>query len=138
MEPDLNAIVHHMTDIIPSRCGCRGGGWIVTDYDTRHECPLHYRDQPNPEFEYEIDDAVWDAVRLDLDREAYACIRRGSVEDLMRAGLTEEQAFERFLFGVTGRLPANPRPEDWLEAADWVATGIRNVRMDSYQEYLEV
>jgi len=27
----------------PKTCACRGGGWILTDFDTWHECPLHHR-----------------------------------------------------------------------------------------------
>lgn len=25
----------------PNLCGCRGGGWFVSDLDTIHACPLH-------------------------------------------------------------------------------------------------
>lgn len=25
------------------------GGWIITDLDTIHQCPMHYNNQPHPE-----------------------------------------------------------------------------------------
>lgn len=31
-------------------CGCRGGGWHSTDYDSWHKCPHH--DGPHPEYDY--------------------------------------------------------------------------------------
>ncbi len=33
------------------RCGGEGewGGWILSDYDTWHHCPLHYNGQEHPE-----------------------------------------------------------------------------------------
>lgn len=37
----------------PGECWCRGGGWVVTDWDSTHKCPHHYRGQPGPE------DAGW-------------------------------------------------------------------------------
>jgi hypothetical protein len=31
-----------------AKCGCRGGGWFLTDFDTWEECPDH-RGRPHPE-----------------------------------------------------------------------------------------
>jgi hypothetical protein len=39
----------------PDRCGCRGSGWFLSEVDTWHECPKHYKDQPHPEY----DDYIW-------------------------------------------------------------------------------
>jgi len=33
----------------PERCGCRGGGWILTNRDVWHTCPVHHDGQPHPE-----------------------------------------------------------------------------------------
>ena len=33
----------------PNRCGCRGGGWFLSEVDTWHKCPVHGRDVPHPE-----------------------------------------------------------------------------------------
>jgi hypothetical protein len=35
-------------------CGCRGRGWYLSDLDTYHRCPVHYKGQRHPE-EYEYD-----------------------------------------------------------------------------------
>lgn len=32
-----------------SRCPCHGGGWALSEVDTWHQCPCHYRGQPHPE-----------------------------------------------------------------------------------------
>jgi hypothetical protein len=31
-----------------ARCGCHGSGWFISDVDTLHQCPIHYRGQPYP------------------------------------------------------------------------------------------
>jgi hypothetical protein len=28
------------------KCPCHGGGWALSDVDTWHKCPIHYRGQP--------------------------------------------------------------------------------------------
>jgi hypothetical protein len=33
----------------PTRCGCRGHGWFLSEVDTFHKCPEHYAGQPHPE-----------------------------------------------------------------------------------------
>ena len=48
-------------DCVPtaSECWCRGSGWVLSDYDSFHECRYHYEGQPNNESsQYECD--VWD------------------------------------------------------------------------------
>lgn len=30
-------------------CGCRGSGWFLSQVDTWHECPTHYKGQRHPE-----------------------------------------------------------------------------------------
>ena len=32
-----------------SECWCNGSGWVTSDWDSLHECPLHYKGQPNNE-----------------------------------------------------------------------------------------
>lgn len=36
--------------------GCRSG-WLLSDFDTWHHCPYHFRGQPHPECEQEEIDA---------------------------------------------------------------------------------
>lgn len=31
-------------------CPCRGGGWVLTNYDTYERCPAHFTGQPHPEY----------------------------------------------------------------------------------------
>lgn len=33
----------------PTRCLCHGSGWALSDVDTWHECPVHFRGQLHPE-----------------------------------------------------------------------------------------
>lgn len=36
------------------RCPCHGGGWVCSEVDTWHQCPIHYTSQPHPEdYSYE-------------------------------------------------------------------------------------
>lgn len=37
-------------------CPCRGMGWALSEVDTWHECPVHYKGQRHPE-DYEPDEA---------------------------------------------------------------------------------
>jgi hypothetical protein len=37
-----------------AECPCRGG-WFLSQVDTLHKCPLHYKGQPNPEFAAECE-----------------------------------------------------------------------------------
>lgn len=32
-------------------CGCRGSGWFLSEVDTFHQCPVHFRGQVHPEDE---------------------------------------------------------------------------------------
>jgi len=32
-----------------NKCLCHGSGWALSDVDTWHQCPIHYRGQPHPE-----------------------------------------------------------------------------------------
>lgn len=33
----------------PEQCLCRGSGWALSDVDTWHQCPIHYKNQRHPE-----------------------------------------------------------------------------------------
>lgn len=33
----------------PKLCPCHGKGWMLSDYDTWHQCPLHGKGVPHPE-----------------------------------------------------------------------------------------
>ena len=59
----------------PSRCGCRGRGWMLSDVDTWHQCPAHGRGVMHPEeaeYEAEIREEVESAAKAaGLSVEAY-------------------------------------------------------------------
>ena len=33
----------------PKKCKCRGGGWVLSNYDTWETCGIHFNDQNHPE-----------------------------------------------------------------------------------------
>ena len=50
MSEALCQLAHSMANANVDKCHCRGGGWLLTDYDTHHQCPYHYRGQEHPEY----------------------------------------------------------------------------------------
>ena len=44
------------SDTDPDLCGCRGGGWWLSQLDTWHKCPNHAPDAPHPECDYGYED----------------------------------------------------------------------------------
>ena len=127
---NLRELVRSMVDVIPANCGCRGNGWILTDFDTVHQCPRHYRDQPNQEYSEDgaFENYDWDAVRLQLEREAYVWIRGEAVDWMVSRGSDAEKARKQFIKSVTAYVanPSNATPNDWLEAAYSVMTDFRH------------
>lgn len=54
----------------PDKCRCHGGGWILSDVDTWHKCPDHYKaGQPHPEddFDHYPDETPLKGLDLDND-----------------------------------------------------------------------
>ena len=37
------------SDSDPAKCGCRGGGWFLSEVDTWHRCPAHGKGVAHPE-----------------------------------------------------------------------------------------
>lgn len=37
----------------PTRCGCGGRGWALSQVDTWHHCPTHYNGQRHPEDDHD-------------------------------------------------------------------------------------
>ncbi len=43
----------------PGQCPCNGNGWNLSDLDTWHKCPYHYKGQRHPEdYPYEEEGEV--------------------------------------------------------------------------------
>ena len=51
----LREWAHNAVEENPERCPCKGGGWMLSDYDTFHSCWLHNTGQAHPE-SYGYDD----------------------------------------------------------------------------------
>lgn len=96
----------------PSQCECRGG-WLLSDYDTWHRCPLHGKGVPHPE----DDGAVFDreAHNLRIYRVAYAHFRDAAVS----CGMTREAFRLAVLLEIQVEAPTKA---DWVDAADSVAS----------------
>jgi len=45
---EVSMLAHHDPEV----CLCKGGGWVLSDVDTWHECPCH-KEKPHPESEYD-------------------------------------------------------------------------------------
>jgi hypothetical protein len=45
--------VGYWSDPDPAHCGCRGGGWALSEVDTWHRCPQHGAGVPHPEERHE-------------------------------------------------------------------------------------
>lgn len=109
-------------EINPSKCPCRGG-WLVSDLDTYHQCPIHGGGVPHPETE-DPGDVPFDfeAHRLGCFRAAYRIFRD-------RANL-HPRAFEEACrmkvrnaryetHGFDDRSPITP--QEWVNAAEMIA-----------------
>lgn len=35
--------------LTPEECACHGSGWLLSQVDTWHKCPDHFKSQPYPE-----------------------------------------------------------------------------------------
>ena len=114
--------------VLPSDCPCRGQGWLLSDLDTWHRCPVHGRGVPHPEDERE-NGFDMEAHLLAMRREAWATLRT-------RSGLVERE-FRARAVRVAGAVPASPN--GWLDAAREVVDGVlnENARRAGYSSRLE-
>lgn len=96
----------------PARCECRNG-WLLSDWDTWHQCPLHGKGVPHPEEEeVEFD---YKAHSLRLHRAVYAAFR----DEAVALGMTRRD----FRVAVEASLETGaPTMTDWVNAADDVAS----------------
>lgn len=111
----------------PSHCPCRGRGWMLSDFDTWHRCPIH-EGLPNPDPEY-LDEAETEAqavaeaaMRLRNYRKAYAWFRGQTL------GLTREQ-FHQAVVAVLGDRAKSPAT--WTDAAEEVYEASRSESLDA-------
>lgn len=98
----------------PSACPCRGGGWLLSDWDTLHLCPMHGKGVPHPEEETEFD---YRAHSLRVHREAWVYFR-------VQSGMAPRAFREAVTAHIRTRVRATtfvPTPKDWVDFADEVA-----------------
>ena len=120
--PRLSSFVMHMVQQLdaggwehphPNLCPCRGG-WLNSDWDTWHKCREHYRGQPNPEYDGEEAEEVFDYARARLEnyRDAWRVARAGSGLDgpVFLALVRRDVGFDA------------PTPKEWVDAAFEVAS----------------
>lgn len=88
-------------------CPCRGRGWLHSDFDTYHRCPVHGAGVPHPEDEEAEFD--WAAHYLRMQRASWRAAQR-------RSGLDRGAFRSRVEAAVAG---PNPTPTDWVETA-WI------------------
>lgn len=51
--PDaINEYRYNAANEDPRLCPCGGGGWVLSDWDTWHTCPVHHNGQQHPEADY--------------------------------------------------------------------------------------
>ena len=101
----------------PSKCPCRGQGWFLSDWDTWHACPLHGKGVPHPEEDESFD---WPAHHLTSYRAAYR-------DFLAESGMNPQD----FRAACEKHLGEDPRPSDWVDAADRVAEDIMVERLEA-------
>ena len=90
----------------PGRCPCRGGGWLVSDYDTVHGCGLH-GGAPHPEDEEGHETFDFEAHRLGNLRKAFITFRENT-------GM-EGPAFKAAVLAQVG---ADATPQAFVDAAN--------------------
>ena len=99
----------------PSECPCTSG-WLLSDLDTFHRCPIHGRGVPHPEDEN---------ADFDMAAHALAIHRAAWVSFRTRSGLPE-RVFRRRVVRLAGSTPSTPAA--WVNAAQAVVDEVLNER----------
>jgi len=103
-------------DTNPSKCGCRGRGWYLSDLDTWHKCSIHGHDAPCPEDETE-DTFDWRAHFRRNNANAFRTFRAAARAEGWKGGDAQ------FILACKGILSDKgfrgiPEPSDWINAAE--------------------
>ncbi len=112
----------------PSKCGCKGHGLWVSDFDSWHECPFHgAADLPDPEWDEETHGPCtfdWDAHERTICVVAFRHFR----DEGAKLGVSAE-AFTAICRRDLGTGEHTPR--EWVEAADAQVTELRATLADA-------
>lgn len=97
-------------EVNPTSCPCRGNGWLLSQVDTWHRCPVHGQGVPSPDPDADDSPGFNFAGHLvEMQRQAYRHFQVAS-------GLSRE-AFRKAVEAVTvGRSPS-----DLVDAAEIVS-----------------
>lgn len=98
-------------EINPSRCPCNGRGWLLSDFDTFHRCPIHGNGVPHPEDE-SLPAAFNEPQLIKSQRIAYGMFR--DIAERRGLNCNFNDAVRRRLRGT--------EPQDWVDAAEELAT----------------
>ena len=103
-------------EINPAKCPCRNG-WLLSDFDTWHQCRTHGKGVPHPEDDSESAEAFdWEDHRLKIMRTAYATFRH----------IARRNGFKGDFELACLRTMANDRtPLAWVNAAEDLAEDLR-------------
>ena len=118
----------------PYRCPCRGTGWLVSDYDTYHRCPLHGGGAPHPEDDETVFD--YNAHRIGMARIYWRLLRHEALT------LGFEGDFTEACVATADKPPITPQA--WVAAAERVAAPLarehaeKDVRRRGYSCALEL
>lgn len=111
-------------EIVPAHCPCRGRGWLVSDYDTAHACPVHGgKHVPHPEDDR--DDFDWSMHSLRIHRAAW----RNLASQVGLNLTTFYKAVLAFLQSNQAHRPTTP--QEWVEAAFEVSEDIRRAETEA-------
>ena len=108
----------HWAHLLPTECPCHGSGWLLSNFDTFHRCPIHGQGVPHPEMDYDLDPADADPTAPVFDRDAHeletwrTCWRYCQG---WRRSLGFQGPMTAWVVRRTGKCPASPR--EWVEAA---------------------
>jgi len=118
MQHEYNELERGMwAEVNPSKCPCRGGGWLNSDLDTWHKCRFHGGNVPHPEYDRDGDrlsEAEARAHHLRIHRNAAMHFRGMFVS----AGGTAEEFKALVIRALAGK---KVTPELWVDTAEMIA-----------------
>jgi hypothetical protein len=77
----------YWADEDPAHCGCKGRGWMLSELDTWHQCPVHGAGARHPEDAFDDDtvvtsnDFLREAASADLDEVHSFTVTPGTDEE---------------------------------------------------------
>ena len=119
------------SEINPSRCPCKGSGWLLSDWDTVHKCQEHARNSPNPydeDFTYDDNGLVeydWDKHTKENFRDAYRFFKKSTDLD----GRQFKKACIRY---NDGEIPSTDAR--WVDMAELVYGEHQAIKDQEYAE----